>query len=141
MIVAGPGIAGSTLSDYPVISMDLYPTMLAMAGIDLKPEAHKDGLDLLPILRGERKALERTDLFWHYPHYHGSTWTPGASVRQGDWKLIQFYEFDKVELYNLVEDPISSNPVEEASSGPSEEELPACICAIGSAGLPRSVSA
>jgi arylsulfatase A-like enzyme len=49
--------------------------------------------------------LDRTDFFWHYPHYHGSTWTPGAAVRSGDWKLIAFFETGTYELYNLKTDP------------------------------------
>jgi len=44
-------------------------------------------------------------LAWHYPHYHGSEWTPGAAMRVGDWKLIEFYEFGDAELYNLATDP------------------------------------
>ncbi|MEC8510191.1 MAG: sulfatase/phosphatase domain-containing protein, partial [Planctomycetota bacterium] len=50
-------------------------------------------------------ANEPRALFWHYPHYHGSTWTPGAAIRHGDWKLIEFYHEGKVELYNLPQDP------------------------------------
>ena len=43
-------------------------------------------------------------MYWHYPHYHGSAWKPGASIRDGDWKLIEFYHYDKFELYNLASD-------------------------------------
>ena len=63
------------------------------------------------------KPASRTDwekgkarpLYWHYPHYHGSTWKPGASIRDGDWKLIKFYHYDKVELYDLAKDPFETN--------------------------------
>jgi len=48
-------------------------------------------------------------LFWHYPHYHGSSWRPGAAIRQGNWKLIEFYESETVELYNLSEDISEEN--------------------------------
>lgn len=47
-------------------------------------------------------------LYWHYPHYHGSTWKPGACIRDGDWQLIKFYDYEKVELYNLKNDPSES---------------------------------
>lgn len=102
MIVAGPGIGENTVADYPVISMDLYPTMLALAGIGLKPDAHKDGINLLPILKGEKKALERSDLFWHYPHYQ--TLPPHGAARSGDWKIVENYETGKIELFHLSED-------------------------------------
>ncbi len=67
------------------------------------PELHADGVSLKPLLAGDGQIADRP-LYWHYPHYHGSTWTPGASIRDGDWKLIQFYHWDNVELYNLKDD-------------------------------------
>ncbi|MDP6442715.1 MAG: sulfatase [Pirellulaceae bacterium] len=104
MIVRAPGLtkAGSVCST-PVVSMDFFPTMMELAGLPAQPDRRVDGKSLTPLLRGERPKLARS-LYWHYPHYHGSTWTPGAAIRQGDWKLIEFYEFDQVELYNLRED-------------------------------------
>jgi arylsulfatase A-like enzyme len=86
----------------PVIGHDFYPTLLSLAGIttDSSPI---DGVDLSPIFN-ENKFLERKELFWHYPHYHGSGWKPGAAILQGDWKLIEFYESGTVELYKLSED-------------------------------------
>ena len=105
MIVRAPGVtkAGS-VCDEPVVSMDFFPTMLQLAGLPLMPERHVDGLSLVPLLRGEERSPERA-LVWHYPHYHGSTWTPGAAIRDGDWKLIEFYHWNEVELYNLESDP------------------------------------
>jgi arylsulfatase A-like enzyme len=67
-----------------------------------------DGLSLAPLLKGAR-GLDRTALFWHFPHYHGSAWTPGAAIRQEDWKLIAFYETGESELYNLKTDPEERN--------------------------------
>ncbi|MCH7729826.1 MAG: DUF4976 domain-containing protein [Planctomycetes bacterium] len=66
--------------------------------------ARRGRVSLVPLLKSRPFAEDRT-LYWHYPHYHGSTWTPGASIRDGDWKLIEFYHWDKVELYNLKSDP------------------------------------
>ena len=63
-----------------------------------------DGQSFVGLMNGNRKDPETRSLYWHYPHYHGSMWTPGAAIRQGDWKLIQFYHFDKLELYNVRED-------------------------------------
>ncbi|MGB4708073.1 MAG: sulfatase [Fuerstiella sp.] len=104
MIVRAPGKtkAGST-TDVAVISTDFFPTILDLAGLPLQPELHVDGTSLVPLLNGEA-TLDHAPLCWHYPHYHGSTWTPGAAIRDGDWKLIELYEFEKTELYNLAED-------------------------------------
>ncbi len=103
-IIRAPGIAkpGSTC-DTPIVSMDFFPTILELANLDARPDLHADGQSVVPLLKG--KTIEQRDLFWHYPHYHGSTWKPGASIRSGPWKLIHFYHHKKVELYNLEEDP------------------------------------
>ena len=57
----------------------------------------------MPLLKGEG-SLERDAIFWHYPHYGNQGGTPGSSVRSGDWKLIEFFEDGRLELYNLRED-------------------------------------
>lgn len=97
-------VKSNTFCDFPVISNDLYPTVLALAELPVIPQQHLDGLSLLPLLGG-KKELDREAVFWHYPHYHGSSWTPGAAIRSGDWKLIEFYHWGKTELYNLKNDP------------------------------------
>lgn len=104
LIVRAPGVtrAGST-TDAPVISTDFYPTLLDLAGLPAKAEQHRDGVSIAPILRGGASPA-RDALFWHYPHYHGSTWAPGGAMREGDWKLIEFFEEGTAELYNLRED-------------------------------------
>lgn len=96
------------ISSEPVISHDFYPTLLSLAGIRPIDEQEIDGVDLNPVLDGNNK-LDREDLYWHYPHYHGSGWTPGAAIRHGDWKLIEFYESNTVELYNLADDISEAN--------------------------------
>ncbi len=103
-IVRAPGVTPpGSVCDTPVVSMDFFPTMLELAKLPAMPNRHVDGLSMVPLLRGEEKRPPRK-LYWHYPHYHGSTWTPGASIRDGDWKLIEFYHWGKVELYNLADD-------------------------------------
>ena len=67
------------------------------------PKQHKDGKSLVPVIKG--KGLKRDTIFWHYPHFHGSDWAPGAALRSGKWKLIDFYELNKVELFDLDSDP------------------------------------
>ena len=89
--------------DVPVTSPDFYPTMLEMAGLELIPEQHCDGESFLPVLKGA-DSLEREAIFWHYPHYGNQGGTPGCSVRAGDYKLIEFFEDGRIELYNLRED-------------------------------------
>ncbi len=102
LIIAGPGVVEPGRNDYePVIGMDFFPTLLSIAGIQ---HDKNDGENLLPILT-EVKPLERNTLFWHYPHYHGSAWKPGSALRQGDWKLIYYYEDERTELFNLKDDP------------------------------------
>ncbi|MCH4154964.1 MAG: sulfatase-like hydrolase/transferase [Muribaculaceae bacterium] len=91
----------------PVISTDFYPTILSACGLKLKPEQHMDGVDLMPLLKGGK--IDRTSLFWHYPQYGGKGDSPASAVRDGDWKLIEFYENGKCELYNLKKDISESN--------------------------------
>ena len=63
-----------------------------------------DGISLTPILNGQSE-IDREDIFWHFPHYHGSLWKPGSAIRSGDWKLVFHYESNNAELFNLKEDP------------------------------------
>jgi len=102
LIIKGPKIKGhGRIEGEPVISMDYFPTILALAGV---PHEDHDGENLTPLLtKGEK--LSRDELFWHYPHYHGSAWKPGSAIRKGDWKLIVYYEDNKAELFNLRDDP------------------------------------
>ena len=104
MIIKWPGVVrrGSVCRE-PVTSTDFYPTMLEMAGLPLMPEQHVDGVSLMPLLKNEGK-LKRKAIYWHYPHYHGSGNRPSGAVRAGDYKLIEWYEDNSVELYNLRDD-------------------------------------
>ena len=119
-IIRAPGVtqAGS-VSNQPMVSMDFFATMLELAGLPLRPNLHMDGRSLLPELKG-KKGKPRP-LYWHYPHYHGSTWKPGASIREGDWKLIKFYDQEKVELYNLKKDPSEKKDLAKKNSAKSKE--------------------
>jgi arylsulfatase A-like enzyme len=105
LIVRAPGITspGSTCG-LPLISTDYFATLVDIAGGPPLPELHKDGQSVLPLLRGRSGSAPRT-FYWHYPHYHGSTWAPGGGIRSGKWKLIEFFEERAVELYDLEQDP------------------------------------
>jgi arylsulfatase A-like enzyme len=104
MIVKWPGVAGAgSVCDEPVTSTDFYPTMLEMAGLPLKPDQHMDGESMVPLLKGTGRP-QREAIYWHYPHYSNQGGKPGGVVRAGDFKLIEFYEDHRVELYNLPAD-------------------------------------
>jgi arylsulfatase A-like enzyme len=100
-IVAGPGIP-ARVSDVPVSSVDLFPTLLEAAG--LKVPSGLDGVSLLPHLKGGA-GPERDALFWHYPHYSNQGGRPGGAVRAGTWKLIEHYEDGRLEIFDLAKDP------------------------------------
>jgi arylsulfatase A-like enzyme len=112
-MVRWPGVTrAGRVVDQPVISTDFYPTLLEMTGQPPRPDQHRDGVSLVPLLKGEGDAPappltapKRDALFWHYPHYANQGGGPAGAVRQGDWKLIEDYEDFHVELYNLKDDP------------------------------------
>jgi arylsulfatase A len=87
----------------PVSGPDLNATVRALAG--LSPLRRADGASLLPLLRGGRLGAAGRALYWHYPHYSNQGGKPGGAVREGDYKLIEFFEDGRVELYNLLRDP------------------------------------
>jgi arylsulfatase A-like enzyme len=111
-IVRWPGKArAGRTCETPIIGLDFYPTMLEMAGASGPAGYTLDGESLVPLLKGEGK-LGREALFWHFPAYlepyNDEQWpwrtTPAGAVRSGDWKLIEFFEDGRLELYNLKED-------------------------------------
>lgn len=103
LVIKAPGMPAGEVSAQPVTSMDFYPTVLELAGLPLHTQQHVDGKSLVPYLEDPGKVDDRR-LVWHYPHYHGSTWRPGSAIRINNWKLIEFYENEQLELYNLEED-------------------------------------
>ena len=106
-LVYWPGVtpAGS-VSDEPVITVDYYPTILEIAGVEGEPahNAEVDGLSLVPVLRDPNASVNRDALYWHYPHYHPGGSTPHSAIRAGDWRVVEFFEDGQSELYNLKED-------------------------------------
>lgn len=103
LIVRGPDIAKGKESEAQVISCDLFPTFLDAARIDARPEGPIDGLSLAAVLKNPKKTLDRDALYFHYPHYYHTT-TPVSAMRKGDWKLLEYYEDGRVELYNIKKD-------------------------------------
>ncbi|WP_182869061.1 sulfatase [Rhodopirellula sp. JC639] len=94
--------AGSS-DETPVTGADLYPTLLDLCGLPLRPTQHQDGVSLKPLLTGG--TLPDRPLYWHYPHYGNQGGEPHAIIRQDDWKLIHYYEDGRNELYHLATDP------------------------------------
>ena len=99
----GGGQAGA-VRDEPVISTDFYPTLLEMAGLPARPDQHVDGVSFTAALEGG--AFERDAIFWHFPHYsnHGMQ-SPGGAIRDGAYKLLEYFENGTVQLFDLQNDP------------------------------------
>jgi arylsulfatase A len=89
-----------------VISMDLYSTILEIAGV-ATGQSDLDGVSLVPTLTRTGK-ITRDALYWHYPHYNipsgGSLSRGYGAIRMGSWRLVEFYEDGRVELYRLADD-------------------------------------
>jgi arylsulfatase A-like enzyme len=109
-IVRWPGVtqAGSSC-DVPTIHVDVFPT-LAEIGKAAAPEGQPlDGESLAPLFRDPSANLKREAIYQHFPGYLGAgadTWrtTPVGLIQSGEWKLMEFFEDGRLELYNLKED-------------------------------------
>ena len=105
LIVRWPdGARGGRVSRMRASTTDVFPTLLEMAGLPLRSDQHVDGVSLVPFLSGE-PASEGRDLFWHFPHYHGSGNRPSGALLAGDYKLVEWFEDGTFELYDLASDP------------------------------------
>jgi arylsulfatase A-like enzyme len=111
-IVRWPGVTapGSTSAE-PINSNDYYPTFMEAAEQTSSPDHHIDGISLVPLLRGHQ--VEPRALYWHYPHYGNQGGMPGSAVRDGRWKLIEWYEDGAIELYDLDADPSETQNLAE----------------------------
>ena len=110
LIVRWPGkVEAGAVEETPVILTDLHPTILSATGLDLNSTIPNDGHNLLPLLKGKEKLKNRA-VYWHYPNFafHRDN-RLGSAIREGDHKLIHFYDTDSVELYNLKNDISEKN--------------------------------
>ena len=114
LLIKWPGVtkAGSHCAE-PVIGIDLYPTFLDITGTTPPADYTLDGLSLVPLLKNANASLNRDAIFWHFPAYlqgkgdpHGGPFrtTPAGAVRMGEWKLIEWFESGRLELYHLRND-------------------------------------
>jgi arylsulfatase A-like enzyme len=85
--------------DVPVTGADFYPTILDLCDLPTRDQQHVDGVSLVPLLEGE--SIDSRPLYWHYPHYDNQGGEPSSIIRDGDWKLIHYYDDGRNELYNL----------------------------------------
>ena len=107
LLVRGPGVVkpGSVCST-PTSNIDFYPTFLQLAGCRMDQSQHFDGVSILPLLKNPKAELGRDTFYWHYPlekpHFLGGH--SAGAIRQGNFKLIEFFDNGQVELYNLADD-------------------------------------
>jgi arylsulfatase A-like enzyme len=103
-----PLVKAGTTCDEPVISVDYFPTLVELAGAKSVKQADKkpavDGVSIARLLKDSDATLGREAIYWHYPHYHPGGATPYSAIRAGDFRLVEFFEDDHVELYNLKDD-------------------------------------
>ncbi|MGH7570625.1 MAG: sulfatase [Gemmatimonadota bacterium] len=128
LAVRWPGvIEPGSVSEVPVISHDWFPTIAEITGIEPGVEVI-DGVSIVQVLRGTG-APERDALYWHYPHYHHLGFKPSGAIREGDWKLIEWYEESlaggdhPVTLYNIGDDIGESVDLAEAMPEKTAELL------------------
>jgi arylsulfatase A-like enzyme len=116
----GRGKAG-TVSEEPIISTDFYPSILEMAGLPFVEEQHRDGVSIAPLVKGA-SSLDRDAIYWHFPHYsnHGMQ-PPAGAIRAGDYKLVEYYENNTVQLFNLREDIGEQNDLSKSHPAKAKE--------------------
>lgn len=105
LIVAWPGhVPAGAVSDAIVTSPDFFPTLLDLAGLPVRPRDHLDGRSFAAALKSPAATLPERPIFWHYPHYSNQRGRPHGAVREGRWKLIEWFEDNRVELFDLPAD-------------------------------------
>jgi arylsulfatase A-like enzyme len=105
LIASWPGhIAPGRTTDWIVTSPDFFPTLLDIAGLPARPELHVDGASFAPILTRTSAAAPERAIYWHYPHYSNQRGKPNGAVREGRWKLVEWYEDSRTELFDLSVD-------------------------------------
>ena len=138
LIIRWPGVVHAGIErDVPVTSVDFFPTICEITGLDHPSGWEIDGKSLVPLLKQEG-PLRREAIFWHFPHYRGNI-VPYSIIRKGDWKLIKRYEGKPFELFYVKEDLSEEDELSELIPGKVKEldaDLSAWIKDTG-AKLPR----
>jgi arylsulfatase A-like enzyme len=115
----GKIVAGSN-TDLPVTTADLYPTIAKAINEHYQKAKNIDGENILKMLAKPQAYLNR-NLIWHYPHYSNQGGKPGAAIREGNFKLIYYYEDQSVELYDVVNDIAEKNNIASVNRKLSEQ--------------------
>lgn len=117
LIIQYPPMAtAGSVSHEPAISYDFYPTFVDLANGKLPENQVIDGKSLLPVLKNPTTALDRNALHWHYPHFHHDR--PASSIRERDWKLIEYLDGSgDLELYDLANDIGESKNLSKSKPG------------------------
>jgi len=116
-IVRWPGVVKpGTTNDTPVAHIDIYPTFAEIAGGNPRGHQHLDGVSFASLLKNAQGKLNREAIYWHFPGYlesyvHPTGWRTGpvGAIHAGDFKLLEYFEGGKTELYNLREDISEKN--------------------------------
>jgi arylsulfatase A len=104
-------VRASSTSSEPLCSIDFFPTICEIAGIDIPVDLQIDGTSFLVVLKEEQTRPVHDALMWHYPHYRDwDNTVPYSIIRKGDWKLIKWWDGElPYELYNLKSDLSETN--------------------------------
>lgn len=121
LMIAWPGVtpAGAECHE-AVVSTDLVPTLLNIVGVPVPPAETPDGVDIASLLKQPAAHLGRDALNFHYPHYYSTT-SPVSAIRSGDWKLLEYYEDCRRELYNLRDDLSEKTNLAQANAEKAEQ--------------------
>ncbi len=121
LIVKWPGEGKKGIDcSVPVTSVDMFPTILNMAGASEQISDDKEGVDISPLVKGEK--MKKRPIYWHFPHYsnHGMQ-SPGGAIRDGDYKLLEYFENGTVQLFNLKNDIGEHQDLSETELETTEE--------------------
>ncbi len=102
------------VSSVPVVSTDFYPTILELAGVEPKSEQSADGVSLAPLFANPATDLGRAAIFFHYPHRNSQGGARSGAIRMGAFKLIEFFDDEHLELYDLENDVGESSDLSSA---------------------------
>jgi len=98
--VTEPGSQNDTVT----LNTDIYPTVIEMLGMELRPSQHLDGVSLVPTLKGGVLPFERT-FYWAYPHNHTLGHRRSVAMRHGPHKIIRWLDSSRVRVYDVEDDP------------------------------------
>ena len=121
--ITWPGKIPAMKTDDPVITMDLYPTLLELTGCKQLPKQTLDGRSLVPLIHGKKKTLGRPFLAWWYPHANGHGTQPCQTILKDGWKLVHWMNQNETELYRLDDDVGERNDLSKKEPQKTRELL------------------